>query len=59
MSFSYLLLIFTVLLETVFAFLAVRGLRKKIIWMIIVFSILFLAVPFVIFYVFSYGIILM
>lgn len=53
------ILILTILFETVFAFLAVRGLRKKRVWMIIVFSTLFVAVPFTVFYVFGYGITLM
>lgn len=48
-----------VLLETAFAFLAVRGIRKRRIWMIIVFSVLFFVIPFVIFFLFSYGITMM
>lgn len=59
MSFLIILLILTVLCETVFAFLAIQGIRKKKVWMMIVFPILFFVVPFIVFYVFSYGIRLM
>lgn len=59
MTFSMLLWIVTVLSETVFAFLTVQGIRKKRIWMMIVFPILFFAVPFLVFFIFSYGIRLM
>ena len=59
MSFSFFILMAVVLLETAFAFLAVRGIRKRRIWMIIVFSVLFFVIPFVIFFLFSYGITMM
>ena len=59
MSFTFFILMVVVLLETAFAFLAVRGIRKRRIWMIIVFSVLFFVIPFVIFFLFSYGITMM
>lgn len=59
MGITAMILIMTILFETVFAFLTVQGIRKKRAWMIIVFSILFVAVPFIVFYVFGYGITLM
>ena len=59
MSFLMILIILLVLCETAFAFLAVQGIRKKKVWMMIVFPILFFAVPLIVFYVFSYGIHLM
>lgn len=59
MSFSMILLILTVICETILAFFAVRGIRRKKIWMMIVFPILFVIVPFIVFYVLSYGISMM
>ena len=59
MSFSMILLILTVICETILAFFAVQGIRKKRLWMMIVFPVLFILVPFIVFFLFSYGIHLM
>ena len=59
MSFLIIILIVTILLETFFAFMAVQGIRRKRVWMIIVFAISFFIVPFLIFYGTIYGISLM
>ena len=59
MSFLIIILIVTILLETFFAFMAVQGIRRKRVWMIVVFAISFFVVPFLIFYGLIYGISLM
>lgn len=59
MSFLIMILIVTILLETFFAFMAVQGIRRKRVWIIIVFAAAFFVVPFLIFYGTIYGISLM